>query len=263
LQQGKPGEAVVPLGFMFRHIRMLSQVSHVVPRIAAVHLRRDALSVLAEVARHAATDRSTLEHLHEMLVGQLASWPPDADTWIGDRAVGLHTYEIIREGHLTSVLTVEEIDQFKSEGNLKSLFRAVVGNIDGDQLFYLTAMQKMIDACERPFYQRADVFQGTHDDLKKLLPTANYPIIAARVMLPGIEQGQRLQAIDRAHVEGWTLALSVATGGDRVGIEINPLTGKKYQIHDHKTNVSVWGIESGAADQQVIVPKPEAPKPEA
>ncbi len=254
LHEDKPYDAVLPLSYMFRHISLLSKVPHVVPRIAAVHLRRDALRVLEEIVRHPKAKRDTLERLHEILLGQLSSWPADADAWIGDRAIVMHTYEIIRDGQLTSVLTMEEIDQFKTEGNLKSLFRAVADNIDGDQLFYLQTMRKMIDACELPFYQRTPVFQAMYDELKELAPTAKYPMVAARVMLPDIKQGQRLQARDRAYVEAWTLALANATGRKTTGIDLSPLTGKKYRVITNTTNVSVWGIEPSSAGQHVIAP---------
>ena len=113
LADDRPDDAVKPLAYMFRLVELLSQNKHAWARRWAAFLREEALSVAAEVVAHDKTSRATLKDLHERIASQLASWPPDADAWIAERAIGLHTYDMIRDGHLSSFITKEELEEFE------------------------------------------------------------------------------------------------------------------------------------------------------
>ena len=78
-----------------------------------------------------------------------------------------------------------------------------------------------------------------------------YPMISDRILLRDIEEGQRLQARDRALVEGWAIALALATGQKGPSSKVNPLTGVAYKIKTDATRVIVSGIGGTRTDRPI------------
>ena len=95
--------AIIP-----RLVELLDAQPHVATRLTAATARAIVSAVQCFVNSRLITT-VYLPQLERLISQQLATWPPDADTWIGDRAIGLCTYEMIRDGELVSVLTVEEL----------------------------------------------------------------------------------------------------------------------------------------------------------
>jgi hypothetical protein len=190
-----------------------------------------------------------------LLSHQLERWPADEETWIGDRATGLHTYELIRNGYLLSLLTQEEIREFDEQVGMKKLASIVRENIDGDELFYLQAMRELIDACRQPFPKRENVFRQLDHDLNVLRSSKSYPFIADQLLLVHIESTQRLQAADRARCEAWRLALQLALGREPVaGENLNPLTGLPFVVEMTAEQVVVDAIDNYGEEQSALVP---------
>jgi len=260
LADDDPDKAIESLAFMLCITRFLGQEKSLSARSAAAGFRADTLEVLAAIAQHPKATRETLENLLEKLNGQMAAWPPDANAWIGERATGLHTYEIARGGYVQSLLTIEELQEFRKDGTLGGLLKAVAANYDTDELQYLQMMQTIIDSCKLPYYQRKPIFWEIRKDLQRQRNTPEFPIIATRILLADFEEGHEIQAKDRARCEAFVLALSKALGRKPPDYKINPYTGKPYQVTRNQTRVVVRGIGLGREDHPVIIPIPATKK---
>ena len=113
LAAGQPSEAVLPLRQMLDIDRKLAEVGDVAARMAAVDLHAEALRVLESVLQHPRSSVDMATVFFAVVQGQLQNWPPDQRAWIGDLALGLHTYEMVRDGRLLSILSEAEIRELK------------------------------------------------------------------------------------------------------------------------------------------------------
>jgi len=230
LERGRPDEAVDALSAILRLAQCLGAEKHVVARVQAAYLRSDALALLQAIVLKGNSSPEQLDRLHSLVEGQLNAWPHDADAWIGDRALGLHAYELVRDGHLLALLTDEEIDELRKEGDLVALAEQARQTADQDELYYLQTMRKIIDSCARPFYTREELFNSIDHELAVRQGTADYPLVAGRLLLPGVRKAQEIQARDRANWEALALALAAATRRKLPDFQVNPLTGKPYGV---------------------------------
>ncbi len=254
LTDGNIAGAIETLAAMLALTQRLGEQKLVVARMAAVENRREARQILQTIVMHTGANASHLQQLRTLVDDQLRHWPADADCWIGDRAVGLHTYEMIRDGQLLSILTEEEIVQYQQDGTLAAFAAAAGRWLDGDEHFYLTAMRKIIDACGQPFPQRRRTFDDIQQELNERRQSPEYPLVADRLLLQGIEDGQRRQAADRAWAEAWAIALHIALNDRSSPAVLNPLTGKEFPIHIDERQAVVTRIDPLEADAEVIVP---------
>jgi hypothetical protein len=254
-----PQKAVEALGFMFRLASCLGAEKHPVARLEAGFLRTEAFRVLQAIVEDDQITRKRLDQLSEMVAEQLAIWPDDADAWIGDRALGLYAYEMVRAGNLEDSLTPKEIEQFEKEGILEELLAAAVRNVNRDQLYYLQTMQKIIDSCTQPYHARLSLFDSIGRELQEKRNSPDFPLVAAWVLrLPDVRKGHAIQAQDRANWEAWALALALATEREMPPYQINPLTGQKYRAGKHGDTVEVTNFGSGIDGDRpsIIVPDP-------
>src|SRR5690606_13178354 len=134
---------------------------------------------------------TTLVHFRELLARQLADWPSDADAWIGERAQGLHTYEMIRGGYLLSILSEQELQTLRQEAGISSTVKAVARHIDADQHYYLAAMREVIDACDMPFFERRQRLAKIEHDLREIRNSPEFPLVAGRLLLTDLVAGHR------------------------------------------------------------------------
>ncbi len=249
LERDKPDRAIEALGFMFRLVGLLSQEKHIVPRITAVHLRHRVLRVVAAVARHGQASDATLEQLFELLMSQLSRWPDDADAWIGDRAIGLQSYEMIREGHLLSLVSDKEVERLKKMGVVDTL----IENLDADELFYMRTMRQLIEVSNRPYYRRLTKLQELHESVEAARKTARFPVVAIEFLLPDYRSGQQLQAQDRARCEAWAVVLAARLGRERQPYTTNPLTGKPYEVRVGTDGVELKNVDPQDADSHIQI----------
>jgi hypothetical protein len=243
LESRRPAATMEPLHAMFRSVEALAAEQHLVPRLAAVTARHEALRVLAAVANDPQTGMQLLAQLEELVAAMLARWPPDADAWIGERAQGLHTYELIRDGYLLSVLTYSEIRALRDEVGIPTLAETVARTLDEDQLFYLQRMRQIIDSCRKPYWQRQAKLRELDSELDDRRKTTAYPFVADRILEVDVQQGQRLQALDLARCQAYGLALAAALGPLRATSNVNPLTGQTYEINRQEDCIVVAGVD--------------------
>ena len=257
LAGGDPQAAIQPLRLMLRVSELLAQEKSVTSRSAGAVRRNEALQVLEGIARHPAATPSVHRQLEMLLAQQLERWPADADAWIGDRAQGLHTYELVRGGYLLSLLTYDELREFRDEVGVEKLAEVVALNVDQDELFYLRTMRDLVDACRKPHYERDKMFRQIESNLELLRERDSYPFIADQLLLLELQQGSRLMALDRARVEAWALALRIASKKSPLESTINPLTGDQFFIDVTETQIVVDAIDPERGLPAAIVPRLE------
>ncbi len=261
--------AIDALESMFRMASCLAEPKHAMTRLQAALLRSEALALLQAIVRHPELDRPKITsaqfgRLNALVAGQVKDWPPDADAWIGDRALGMHAYEQIRAGRLVEILTEEEIERFASEKILRDLPGATRRNANPDELYYLDAMRRIIASCERPYFERRELFASIRADLHEQRNSPKFPFVAARLLLVDIEQGHAIQAADRASCEGWALALATATGKKVPPYRVSPLSGEEYEVRTEEGLVTVRGIapDEPPGTPPIVVPCLACPAPE-
>ncbi len=189
LATGKPESALLPLRNMLRIDARLAAVKHVTARLTAARLRAEALQVVAAIVEHQQCTPVLQRELLTLMESQLERWPADADAWLGDRALGLHAYEMVRAGQLLSILTAEEIEDLKNGRNLQAFSDAVMMSLDEDEWFYLSTMRRVIDSCAKPYYERLSTLEEINDQVDALQDTPRYPLFATRVLL--VKPGSR------------------------------------------------------------------------
>lgn len=263
LDEDRADPAIDSLQVMLRLARYLAAEKHYNTRIQAAYLRTEAFGVLKAIVAEDRLSRNQLDRLYEMVRLQLESWPSDAGAWIGERAVGLHAYEMVRDGRLLDWLGPEIIELSRNE-NVNDLAAAARRSVNQDELYYLKTMRAVIDRCRQPYYQRIALFDTIVNELQELRNSSEFPLVAARFLLPGVQPGHQWQAHDRANWEAWTLALASATGRSPPPNLVNPLTGEHYQLtrqHDPESGakpmIVVANFGSGKGDDNPIIEVPD------
>ena len=256
LTDDKPDDALEPLRYLLRAARCLGEERHAVTRMEAAFLRTDALAVVEAIVQHRAASVDLYSQLFELLDVELIAWPSDSEAWIGDRAIGLHTYEVVRAGEVRLLFSIEELDELSAEGALADLQAADPRALDADELYYLETMGEIIRHAREPFYRRKEFFDAWRTAMLRMRNQDDYPLVAARILLGDIEEAQEIQARDRAAVEAWALALASASKRPRPPYQVNPFSGEPYRVVVTENHVAVWGIGSGKEgdDRPAIVP---------
>ncbi len=209
-----------------RGIELLAELPHLTARLTAAQLRAECLQMLPELASHPATGPALRRKLEATLEGQLANWPPDSRAWIGDRALGLHLYEMVRDNHILSILSASDLAMLKKRRQLDAVVEAVEVNIDEDQYFYLIQMRKMINACSKPYYQRKDELDEILLTVARFKGVPSERYVAAHILLLQLDDAHKQQAQDRERCERHRLLLRQQRGAEAQPAVISPVTGK-------------------------------------
>lgn len=254
VSRGDVDQALAAIRRAFDVVELLAAEPHVVTRLTAVEARRDVLGAVQRLVDSRVITAVQLAQLERILSQELARWPDDGDVWIGDRANGLQTYEMIRRGQLLAVLTDDELHALASEMNSTLFAVAVAKNVDRDETYYLQAMRRYIELSHKPYYERMATLDALQADFAALASSPDYPIIADRLLLAGLAQGQRQQAADLALVRAWSMALAVACGQSLPPPAVNPLTGQNYNVQIAKDRVVVAGIDPLQPEFRVTAP---------
>lgn len=223
---------------IFQLVNRLGEVKQIRSRLIAASIRKEACRILEATVNDPRCNRTTLVELQRIVQEELAHWPSDAEMWIGDRAIGLYVYEVVRDGLILSVLTDDEIETFRQAGTLKHLTDATQETADEDQLYYLTTMRNLIDLCRRDFHERPLLGSKIVDDLEQRETSPNYPIVAGQLLLREVDNALLLQTIDLARIRAWAVALAIALGEEPQN-NLNPITGRPYFVTQTDKAVTV------------------------
>lgn len=232
----------------------LASLPTLVPRLKGARLRLEALRLVEVVTQDQRASHETQVRFRQILEQQLAAWPHDSLAWIGDRAQGLHTYEMIRHGMVLSVLSDDEMREISGGAGISATAKAIAKDVDRDEAFYLAKMRAIIARCDEPYFVRRRMLEDLRDELQAARNDKGFPVVAGRVLLTDLDAGHRLQAKDLAACEGWRIALAAATGAPTPHLSINPETGLAYTLEREATRVVVRQARAGEPDEAIVVP---------
>ena len=236
----------------------LGRVRRVESRILSATLRAEALGTSEILFFAGVFGRPEAEALYGRLRDTLADWPADSRMLQGDRAVGLHTYEAIRIGLLSRVLTGKERGLLEKQGRLALLENATASDIDQDQANYLRAIALLIGEemgshsfgrrQEEPaFYERLEQF-----DQANALAGQPPALFAHRLLLADVADSLRLTSRDRGRCEVWCLTLASAANLTMSPYRTNPVTGTEYEIE--RAGTQVIGHIGDPQAEDVVLP---------
>lgn len=249
-------EAIGSVEFLLRLCHCLGAERHFEARGQAAFLRSEVLLLLEAIVRRPEIQGAHLHRLADLLDSHLAQWPPDAAAWIGERALGMHTYELVREGRLLQLTRPEEIELMAGHATPAELAEIAKQTVNQDELYYLRTMRQIIQACTKPYFQRAALFEQIRLDLHQKRNTSEFPLVAGYLLLPPIENGHRLQAKDRALCEAWAIGLALGAGRPPPPYQLNPLTGQPYKIFRNEGRIEVLVDDPAHPDEifRILVP---------
>lgn len=239
------------LSDLLRSLRVthwLSRVRRVEARVLACTLRREALSTIRQ--RFLAGDyrRFEAEQVYSLLRDQLADWPEDRRMLVGERATVLHAYEAIRHGLLGRLITLEERKRLEEGGLLARMESATPQAITADELGYLRLIEAVIEASDRPYPQRRQAMNAELDRLSQR-PT----LFARGLFLLDLPDALHRVANDRALVEAWTIALSMAAELKPPPFRVSPLSGEPYEADTLSSGAAI--VYGDGADDVVELPE--------
>lgn len=242
LAEQQPAAALAPLAKMLLLSRQLSREQNLNARLAAISLRADATQVVHAIANHPAVTPDTLQDLQKLIAAQLSDWPSDERIWIAERAHGLLTYELIRAGHFTTLMTTKQQAELQRNGLVTSTGTAALKNIDTDELFYLRAMEQQINAAKLPYWQRKESIESLETELQTRAESGEFPLVAGSLLLPGVSKIQRQLAEDRTRCEAWLIVLTTICELPLGSPPPCPFTGQPYEIWVDQERVVIAGL---------------------
>lgn len=241
VRQGKLDEAEIDIRRLLHLANGLSREPHLVPRVAAARVREDAFVALQAFCLAPNVSFESLQRIYRDLSATISQWPHDAHVWRGERAQGLHAYEMIRGGELLSLLKKEEMQLARNRG-IQGFTAGISAQIDEDEHFYLTVMEKLIEACDKPYYARQKTVDKLRVEFESIGEGTRSAWVAKHILLAHVFDGHYWQGHDRALAEAWLLALGAATFEELPIETTNPLTGKPFRLESETSVVRVGGI---------------------
>ncbi|PQO38571.1 hypothetical protein C5Y97_11025 [Blastopirellula marina] len=254
-KEGNVSDAVTAVAYAIAYGDQLNQVPLLAARNSAAAIREEAFVTLRALLRHPKLEKGHLRTLETVLEQSLRAWPDDTELWKADRACGLHFFEMIRAGHLASLLTRDEYDAMMASGELGKLTVNIAKNLATDQAFYLESMKKIVDAGKEPYYARTEMLNSISDALNQARNSGGYPIVSGDFLLSGMHAQQADLAKDKLRLTTWLTALQVANEHAPKTMPLSEFSGKPIEIHDDSTQVTASFAGAPGEIPELIVPK--------
>ncbi len=254
---GRLDEAFDAIEQMMRYADALSD-HHPTARLQAAGIHREAFATLQLFVLQKDLAPERLKRAAELLRQTLAAWPADDDAWRGDRALGIHAYEMVYQGYADDLLTLNELASLDKKGALDKIVVLPKKAIEEDEAFYLRTMRKVIESCSHPYNERRATLAELERSIDERRREAPYWSIAAELLLPHVFEGLRLQAEDRAVCEAWSYALDESTAARPGPERTNPSTGKPFLIsrRDDLLRITMKDASRRGDCPDVVVPAP-------
>lgn len=248
----QPDQAFEPIATMFLLAQKLDEAPQLIPRLQAIEIRRLALKGIQRVASSASATETTREHLLEVLEHQIALWVDEAQAWKGDRAIGMHVYEMVRDGGYLSLLTDQELKELDARRERLDRAYVVLRNIDIDELYFFETMRLAIEMSRVPFYQRLTTWNERFEALDEWRGGHEFPRVAADIMFPAFTTAQQRIGRDRSRCDAWRMALQKSLGRP-VDEAVHSVTGEPFRFDDELGVVRVLGLEEEDKDLEPVL----------
>lgn len=253
--QNNMSEAVTAAAYALAYADQLNQVPFLPARNTAIAIREETLITLRALLKHPEFSAGQLRTLETVLKQTMQGWPEDKQLWIADRASGLQFLEMIRAGHLASLLTREEYDAMMANGEFAKLSSKIMKNLTTDQAFYLDAMKKIVDSSSQPYHQRAQKLAAITDALNVAANSGTYPTVSGDFLLSGMHAQHADIAKDKSRMMVWLAAVQTANGHPPKEIPVSDFSGQPIVIQDDPNQVvaSFAGLPGEIPD--LVIPK--------
>jgi len=252
---GNMDEAVTSVAFAMAYADRLNQVPRISARQVAIQIREEVFVTLRALLRTSQMNSTQMQTLTTIFQQTHQSWPKEQPLWATERACGLHFFEMVRAGHFASLLTRDEYESLSGGGALDEYQRRVQRNLTDDQVFYLQAMAKLIDAAETPYYQRIDVLNELTDAVNQSQNSAKPLRISSNFLLIDFHAQQAAIAKDEALVITWLGALQTATGNAPGSPPIEPFSGKPVEVKTEPTRVVAHFSQLPGSLPELVIPR--------
>ncbi|MBA2115688.1 hypothetical protein [Bremerella alba] len=248
-------EAVTAIAYALAYADQLTEVPTLPARNTAAAIREETLLTMRALLRHPQFSAGQLRTLETVIKQTMQRWPKDTELWKADRASGLHFLEMIRAGHLASLLTREEYEAMMASGEFAKLSSSISRNLTTDQAFYLDAMKDVVASAEKPYYQRAEGLAAISDALNIAQMTPQYPTVSGDFLLSGMHAQHASFSKDRSRMTIWLAAVQAANGHLPDEMPLLDFSGKPVAIQEEANQViaSFEGIPGDLPD--LVIPK--------
>jgi hypothetical protein len=193
--------ALEQLRDVMRVVDLLSAEPWLMARVLAARLRWSALALIEQIGCDPRTDGEVIAGLAQMLELQLENWPDDDRALIGERAMGMHAFEMVRDGHLASLLTRHDMLQFHDRERLLDSLLEVTRQVDDDEHYYLQVMRRIIDAGSRPGGERERLLQDLIAELQADSNADPHHRVSRLILLADLPSSLQCLARDRGACE--------------------------------------------------------------
>ena len=253
VHQGHPDDALESLADLTRLAEKLEGSASLVAHLKAVDVRRWVIEGIQMIANSSQATQATHRTLYEMVTRDREKEDDESLAWIGDRAMGLHTYEMVRAGEYLSLLSDDEIAALEERNEKMDKALVVRRNVDHDELFYLDTMRLLISGSSKPYHARRAEVDAWFESLDQRAEEPRYPAVAAELLLVGVSTAQQRLARGRARRDAWWLALAEATGNSPSEPVLNAETGVPFVVTREAERLEVSGLVEADVELQPVL----------
>ncbi len=228
-ESGNLGDAIDEFVRAYRWCDRLGEVPMLEAQLQAASLRGNAAIVLSLIATDQRATQADLKRLSVAMGHSLDTWPSERKMLVGERALAMHAYEMIRKGFIELVVTMDERKVLRQEKILEKLREADEAIIDDDEFQYLDYMAAVIAIADRPYHLRVSELR----ELDRQLAISNggrYAWLANRAFADGLTAAQAQLARSHGELIGWYVALCEASGDGLEAASVNPFNGETIVV---------------------------------
>jgi len=235
LLDGNITEATEALAYIFRIAQLASHLGNVAVRSDAALVRLRAFDVMQRVVLDPKFDKARMIYLRNMLQEQHKHWTSERIAWFGDRASGIKLYHrVLMYG--PDALEAEMLDELnKREIDIVHVFfPGFMKHHEADEVFYLRAMQQILDVSDEPFTKRRDVLSQITGELLQKENTfdegiATEPFVA-NLLLKDVDRLMRHFARDKSALHRALALTSMSLGQSSTDLYRDFLTDEPYDV---------------------------------
>ncbi|MDR2346443.1 MAG: hypothetical protein LBE18_10280 [Planctomycetaceae bacterium] len=238
IRAGKIRDAVIAIAYIFRIAQLTADVPNLSVRYAAAQTRLKAIDLVQNVVFAKSFEEEDLSELFLIILEQLETWSEESKTFIGYRASGMKTFNLILALGIEYAFENSELDELAKRDENRFEYK-INQNWAWDHVFFLESMQKIIGECEQPYYMRRDVIEKILHTLGEKYDTPD-ELITSTFLLRDIPRFMQFYAVERTKCEIAALAMahslknSKSTAKETANVikmfSKELMTGKPYQI---------------------------------
>jgi hypothetical protein len=258
IRSNKIRDAVIGIAYIFRIAQLTAEVPSLPVRYVAAQTRLKALDLVQNTVFAKSFAEEDLRELFLILIEQLDTWTLESKAFIGYRASGMKTFNLILAMGIDYAFENSELEELAKRDKDRFEYK-INQNWAWDHVFFLRSMQTIIGSCEQPYFERRDVVEKILHTLQEKYDTPE-DLITSYFLLRETTRFMQFYAFERTRCEVATLAMAyslrysegVSEYAEKAIKDYSKelMTGKPYHIRqivnesEPKINI-VWGSYFG------------------